>query len=809
MLKNRGVSLGLSAASASLGLALTVSLAAMPRAQAGITLLGNRLAQAGTAPAFTPPTAAPSGTQVRITGSTSLSSINQSLEQRFESQFPGTQVNVQYGDAAAALQQVLNGNADVAALGRALTPQEKDQGLVEVPVARGRIALIVGPENPFRGSLTIEQFAQIFRGEITNWSQVGGPDLPIRLIDRPDSSDTRQAFQAYEKFQTAPFVAGGNVVKLSEDSTEAVIRELGRDGLGYAIADQVINQPGVQVLDMYGTLPTDPLYPFSQPLNYVYRRNNPPPPVQIFLGYATSSEVRAAIEAARPQNTAQAAAPGTVAPGTGAATPGAVGTAPATGTAAPGGAVPGAATPGTAAPVTGTATPGTPASDPAVGAGASPAVSPIPSPATVAPAGGEPVGGGQSSPTAVPADGTAAAPAVGTPWWVWLLLPLLGGLLWFILRGRGGEADEGEEAIAAGEGMPNVAAPVDLGSTAGGVAPVNPEVSGAASAAPFAVGLSGAAAAAAAVTGMGAQPAAPATAAAQSRIILVPRDCRNAYAYWEVSEAQKGRLREQGGERLLLRLYEVIPSDQGAAKLRGVKQFQCNEGDSDRHFAIPIDDRDYLVELGYLGVDGGWLLLTRSKPAHVPACAPPSDAAPDPAQPESARIPPLPTTSGRLSDAMSGLTASLGQLGDSAASLGAATVGAGMAAVGTAAATLGDRTPTPETQESRIILVPRNAHDAYVYWEVAEAHKAALRQQGGQKLMLRLYDVTDLDPNQNQPLRFQQFECSEEQQEFPITVPSSDRDYQVELGYLTADNHWLSLARSAPMPFFSTSEPTS
>jgi phosphate transport system substrate-binding protein len=140
------------------------------------------------------PTTVPSGTTVNIDGSNSMVTVNQTLKQRFESRFPNTTVQISDGGTDVALQALRKGEIDLAAIGRPLTAAEKNEGLVLDPLSRPKIAIVVGEGNPFKGSLTTEQFAKIFRGEITDWSEVGRAAGKIRLIDRPETSDTRQAF---------------------------------------------------------------------------------------------------------------------------------------------------------------------------------------------------------------------------------------------------------------------------------------------------------------------------------------------------------------------------------------------------------------------------------------------------------------------------------------------------------------------------------------------------------------------------------------------------------------------------------------
>ncbi|MGH2412589.1 MAG: substrate-binding domain-containing protein, partial [Microcystaceae cyanobacterium] len=244
------------------------------------------------APSVALPTV-PSDTVVRIQGSDSVEKINQDLKQQFEGKYPGTKVETGVEKTDTALQAVRDGKIDLAAIGRPLTAGEKAENLIAVPIHRRKIAMIVSRDNPFKGDLTFEQFAQIFRGEIKDWSQVGGPAGKIRFIDRPETSDTRQSFQDYPVFQNTPFKAGSDAVTLSEDNTDEAIAKLGKDGIGYAIVDQVQDRQDVHIVPMNKVLPSDPRYPFSQPLSYVYKGENPNPNVKSFLCYANTTSYAA------------------------------------------------------------------------------------------------------------------------------------------------------------------------------------------------------------------------------------------------------------------------------------------------------------------------------------------------------------------------------------------------------------------------------------------------------------------------------------------------------------------------------------
>lgn len=101
--------------------------------------------------------------------------------------------------------------------------------------------------------------------------------------------------------------------------------------------------------------------------------------------------------------------------------------------------------------------------------------------------------------------------------------------------------------------------------------------------------------------------------------------------------------------------------------------------------------------------------------------------------------------------------------------------------------------------ESRIVLMPRDPQWAYTYWDVPNEYRQSMRSQGGVRLALRFYDVTDIDVNSQSPHSLQQYECDELAREWYLPVPVSDRDYVVEIGYVCNDGRWLVMARSHPV----------
>jgi phosphate transport system substrate-binding protein len=575
------------------------------------------------APAFPVPSSVPSGTTVKLDGSGTMTAINQALKQQFEQQFSGSKVEAAANGTEGALQALVDGKIDVVAIGRSLTDEEKAKGLVEAPISREKIAIITSPENPFRGDISFAQFAKIFRGEITDWSELGGVPGKIRMVDRPETNDTRLSLSQYKVFKDATFAPGANTVKVAEDDVASVIKELGKDGISYAIASQVLNQPDVNIVSMHKTLPNDPRYPYSQPRGYVYNKDASPA-VQAFLGFAGSPAGQEAITAAKASE-ANASA--------GAAVAGAALTA-------------GAASPNAspeASPNASSAT--SPAASPNASSATSPAASPNASASVASPdVATSPTGDTTALLPAPDASGTATGQETNLGWLWWLLLPLLGGLFWWLFKRDRRPVEETitgiapPRAIAAADGRSReVSTTREVGTREIGVsgrAPVPPAVPTVNPPAPPNPSIPKPPTGTVpplpkpnlgAVAAVGAAGMAGAVALAdrwkRNRMTMTPSD-RRLNVNWDVPADHETAIQEQGGQKKLLRLYDVTNVDLERQAPNSVKLFDCDET---ANLSIPLEngDRDYIGELGYSTHDNRWIKLARSPRVHVPTLTPP------------------------------------------------------------------------------------------------------------------------------------------------------------------------------------------
>ncbi|MEP5758244.1 MAG: phosphate ABC transporter substrate-binding/OmpA family protein [Litoreibacter sp.] len=91
-------------------------------------------------------------------------------------------------------------------------------------VAIDSIVVVTHPSNPVQ-SLTMQQVSDIYAGDITNWSQVGGPDLSIEVVGRDDQSDIRAVFNTRVRGDAAATQASNAVLAADHNEAAALVTE--------------------------------------------------------------------------------------------------------------------------------------------------------------------------------------------------------------------------------------------------------------------------------------------------------------------------------------------------------------------------------------------------------------------------------------------------------------------------------------------------------------------------------------------------------------------------------------------------------
>ena len=237
-----------------------------------------------------------SGT-VSTDGSTSMEKVIGALKETFEGQNTGVEVTYNPTGSGTGIKAVQEGRCDIGLSSRALKAEEEQQGLVGTVLAYDGIAVIVNPENTVE-DLTVQQIAAIYKGEVTNWSEVGGKDAEIVLIGREAGSGTRGGFE--EIVEVEDLCQYRQELTSTGDVITAVSQNPG--AIGYASLASV--KDTVKAIKVGGVAPSeetvkDETYAIQRPFVLVTKEGTAlTETAQAFFGFITSEAAREVISAA-------------------------------------------------------------------------------------------------------------------------------------------------------------------------------------------------------------------------------------------------------------------------------------------------------------------------------------------------------------------------------------------------------------------------------------------------------------------------------------------------------------------------------
>jgi phosphate transport system substrate-binding protein len=248
-----------------------------------------------------PPIGCRSGT-LTLTGSTAFAPVLREVAEKYEEdcadEEPRIEVDDLHGstagirDLAAAGAEAENGSPPLVALSDGPKPSGLSE-LRETQVAVSVFALVVNEDVGLR-NLSTADVRRLYRGEIANWNELGGPDLPVHLVSRDANSGTRQVFQrrvlgrgeiahssvdcVHKDDPTAP------VIRCELDSTEQVLETVAEipGAIGYSEHARASRAKGLHRLNLDGEAPSvDAIergtssYPYRE-IEYAYTYGQPP-----------------------------------------------------------------------------------------------------------------------------------------------------------------------------------------------------------------------------------------------------------------------------------------------------------------------------------------------------------------------------------------------------------------------------------------------------------------------------------------------------------------------------------------------------
>ena len=227
------------------------------------------------------------GGTVATDGSTSMEKVIGYLSEAYMEEKTDVKVTYNPTGSGSGIQAVLEGRCDIGLSSRDLKDEEKAE-LTGTVVAIDGIAVIVNPQNPVK-DLTIEQIAALYKGEVTNWSEVGGADAPVVLIGREAASGTRDGFESITDTEDVckyyqELTSTGDVVQTVASNPNAI---------GYASLASV--KDSVKLISVEGVTPSTETiqngsYKIQRNFVMVTKKNAElSPAAKSFFEFATSS----------------------------------------------------------------------------------------------------------------------------------------------------------------------------------------------------------------------------------------------------------------------------------------------------------------------------------------------------------------------------------------------------------------------------------------------------------------------------------------------------------------------------------------
>ncbi len=170
-----------------------------------------------------------------VSGSSTVFPIADLAAEDFENMHPGVNIQVEGPGSGTGVRKASDGTADIGMASRFVKDSEHLNAptLITYGVAKDSVSVVINPSNSLAGDLdlTIEQVNQIFTGEITNWSELGGDNSKINVYTREEGSGTRATFMDFTGIDEGEFADDASVQQGNSAMRAAVAGD--PDGIAY------------------------------------------------------------------------------------------------------------------------------------------------------------------------------------------------------------------------------------------------------------------------------------------------------------------------------------------------------------------------------------------------------------------------------------------------------------------------------------------------------------------------------------------------------------------------------------------------
>ena len=239
--------------------------------------------------------------KLTLTGSSTVAPLAAEIAKRFETEHPEVRIDVQTGGSSRGIADALSGVADLGMASRALKSDEEEQGLIGHRLAVDGVSIIVNSENQIDG-LTKQQVVQLFTGEITNWSDLGGSDAEVVIVNKAEGRATLEVFLNHFELKNeqiqADVVVGDNQHGIKTVAGNPLA--IGYVSIGAAQSEADLGTP-IRLVPVDGVEPTaanvaSGKFEVTRPL-LIVSKGEPTGIAAVFLEYAMSPTVHDLIKA--------------------------------------------------------------------------------------------------------------------------------------------------------------------------------------------------------------------------------------------------------------------------------------------------------------------------------------------------------------------------------------------------------------------------------------------------------------------------------------------------------------------------------
>jgi len=235
-----------------------------------------------------------------ISGSSTVFPIADLAAEDFQNMYPDVNIQVEGPGSGTGVAKASDGTVDIGMASRNVKASEllNAPTLITYGVAKDSVSVVINPSNSLAATLdlTTEQVSQIFKGEITNWSELGGDDHKINVYSREEGSGTRATFMDFTDIEEGEFVADASVQQGNSAMRAAVAGDpygIAYISLGYVDSTvapaKIDGAEGTVENVLAGT------YPFQRIL-WMFTNGTPSELSQAYLDYVMSPEGQQIVE---------------------------------------------------------------------------------------------------------------------------------------------------------------------------------------------------------------------------------------------------------------------------------------------------------------------------------------------------------------------------------------------------------------------------------------------------------------------------------------------------------------------------------